>query len=99
MAQASGYLTGIDYLRRPSGVIPNTGFGSGPITPDAMATLNLWRHSARTIGDILVLSNVINPFVYLALPFVNQAFFVAGCCYIKGECDSLALPPQRLFTE
>ena len=32
-----------------------------------------------------MLSNVINPFVYLALPFVNQAFFVAGSCYIKGE--------------
>ncbi len=44
----------------------------------------LWRNSARTIGDILVLSDIINPFTYLSLPFVNQSFFVAGCCYVKG---------------
>jgi hypothetical protein len=32
---------------------------------------------------MLVLADVINPYAYLALPFVNQAFYVAGCCYIK----------------
>jgi len=32
-----------------------------------------------------VLSDIINPHVYFALPFVNQAWFVAGCCYVKGE--------------
>jgi hypothetical protein len=53
------------------------------LAPDA------WRHSARIIGDILVLSDIINPFAYHALPFVNQAFFVAGCCYIKGGWESL----------
>jgi hypothetical protein len=42
----------------------------------------------RTIGDILVLSDVIDPFAYLALPYVNQAFYVAGCCYMKGEFDA-----------
>ncbi|BEI95017.1 uncharacterized protein CcaverHIS019_0705980 [Cutaneotrichosporon cavernicola] len=51
---------------------------SGHATPVSA----LWRNSARTIGDALVLSDVIGP-SYLALPFVNQAFYVAGCCYIK----------------
>lgn len=49
-----------------------------------MTVNNLWRNSARTIGDILVLSDIINPFTYIALPFVNQAFYVAGSCYVKG---------------
>ena len=30
------------------------------------------------------MSDIISPFAYCALPFVNQAFFVAGCCYVKG---------------
>lgn len=30
-----------------------------------------------------MLADVINPFAYHALPFVNQAFFVAGACFIK----------------
>jgi hypothetical protein len=42
--------------------------------------------SARTIGDILVLSDIINPNAYLAIPFVNQSFYVAGCAYINGGC-------------
>jgi hypothetical protein len=50
-----------------------------------MTVNNMWRNSARTIGDILVLSDIINPFTYVALPFVNQAFYVAGSCYVKGK--------------
>jgi hypothetical protein len=42
--------------------------------------------SARTIGDILVLSDIIHPNAYLAIPFVNQSFYVAGCAYINGGC-------------
>jgi hypothetical protein len=62
------------------------GTRSGAVTPSSSAQAsNLWRNSARTIGDILVLSDITNPFNYFTLPFVNQAFFVAGCCYIKGE--------------
>lgn len=48
-----------------------------------LGAANMWRNSARTIGDMLVLSDVIDPHAYLALPFANQAFYVAGCCYIK----------------
>lgn len=63
---------------------PNSnGTKTGAVTPNTAAASNLWRHSVRTIGDILVLSDIINPFMYFALPFVNQAWFVAGCCYVK----------------
>ena len=48
-------------------------------------TGNLWRNAVRTIGDILVLADIINPHAYYALPFTNQAFFVASCCHLKGE--------------
>ncbi|KAK1921479.1 hypothetical protein DB88DRAFT_513497 [Papiliotrema laurentii] len=72
---ASAYLT--DTSQRGP-VQTNWVYDAPPLlAPDA------WRHSARIIGDILVLSDIINPFAYHALPFVNQAFFVAGCCYIK----------------
>lgn len=57
-----------------------------------MTVNNMWRNSARTIGDILVLSDIINPFTYVALPFVNQAFYVAGSCYVKGESSSIPSP-------
>jgi hypothetical protein len=55
-----------------------------------MTVNNMWRNSARTIGDILVLTDIINPFTYVALPFVNQAFYVAGSCYVKGQSTFLA---------
>jgi hypothetical protein len=83
-SQATAYLTGTDLYRRKSG--NGDGLRSGAATPaTSAAASNLWRNSARTIGDILVLSDITNPYSYFALPFVNQAFFVAGCCYIKGE--------------
>ncbi|GFZ47717.1 hypothetical protein JCM24511_05464 [Saitozyma sp. JCM 24511] len=77
-----------DFVSRPQ---PNTRRRlSGPISapPSGSATpthtaSDVWRNSVRTIGDILVLSDVIDPFAYLALPYVNQAFYVAGCCYMK----------------
>lgn len=56
----------------------------GAMTPNNAAA-SLWRNSVRTIGDILVLSDVVSPHAYFALPFVNQAWFVAGCCYVKGR--------------
>lgn len=62
-----------------------TGLASGQATPHTMTVNNMWRNSARTIGDILVLTDIINPFTYVALPFVNQAFYVAGSCYVKGK--------------
>jgi len=87
---SSRYLTNTDYLRRnPSISHGPTRPESGMATPNAQAATNLWRNSARTIGDILVLSDVVNPCSYLALPFVNQAFYVAGCCFIKGKAKSL----------
>lgn len=61
---------------------------SGAMTPNTSAA-TLWRNSVRTIGDILVLSDIINPHAYFALPFVNQAWFVAGCCYVKGGSSLL----------
>lgn len=66
----------------PTAPVAN-GTTAGAMTPNTAAASNLWRHSVRTIGDILVLSDIINPFMYFALPFVNQAWFVAGCCYVK----------------
>jgi hypothetical protein len=66
---------------------------SGAITPNSTIASNIWRNSARTIGDILVFSDIINPLAYCALPFVNQAFFVAGCCYVKGERAWIAADP------
>jgi hypothetical protein len=72
-------------LRRGSVHGPSAGLRSGAATPTTATASTLWRNSARTIGDILVLTDIINPYSYFALPFVNQAFFVAGCCYVKGE--------------
>lgn len=95
---ASRYLTDHNYGRRdPRKIGMGNGNGnghsnglhggmtSGQATPQTMTVNNMWRNSARTIGDILVLSDIINPFTYVALPFVNQAFYVAGSCYVKGE--------------
>ncbi|ORY29983.1 fungal-specific transcription factor domain-domain-containing protein [Naematelia encephala] len=83
---ASGYLTGTNLLRRTSSkghLTAGASTKSGAATPNSATANSLWRNSARTIGDILVLSDIINPYSYFALPFVNQAFFVAGCCYVK----------------
>lgn len=81
---ASAYLTGTNILRRSKYGTQN-GARSGAATPNSATANSLWRNSARTIGDILVLSDIINTHSYLALPFVNQAFYVAGCCYVKGQ--------------
>ena len=79
--QASGHLTGIDYVRRPPLRKKTVSDAkSGAITPNGVA----WRSSARTIGDILVLSDIVCPRAYVGLPFCNQAFYVAGSCYVKG---------------
>lgn len=64
---------------------------SGAVTPNGLAASNVWRNSARTIGDILVLSDIVCPKAYLSLPFVNQAFYVAGSCYVKGELGGLVV--------
>jgi len=97
---ASRYLTDHNYGRRDRKIIGTNGhhhgngngngIASGQATPQTMTVNNMWRNSARTIGDILVLSDIINPFTYVALPFVNQAFYVAGSCYVKGECFLLS---------
>jgi hypothetical protein len=65
--------------------VPREGGGAG----------SLWRNSVRTIGDILVLSDIIDPHAYYALPFTNQAWFVAGCCYVKEIEMSASRPPSR----
>jgi hypothetical protein len=103
---ASRYLTDHNYGRRDRKIIGanghhhgngtgngnGNGIASGQATPQTMTVNNMWRNSARTIGDILVLSDIINPFTYVALPFVNQAFYVAGSCYVKGESSSIPSP-------
>ena len=110
---ASRYLTDHNYGRRDRKIIGTNGhhhgngngngngIASGQATPQTMTVNNMWRNSARTIGDILVLSDIINPFTYVALPFVNQAFYVAGSCYVKGEfslCLLLTLPPSLFYS-
>jgi len=82
---ASAFLTGQSLSRRHKPYANGTGTKSGAATPNSSTVSSIWRNSARTIGDILVLSDIINGHSYLALPFVNQAFYVAGCCYVKGE--------------
>jgi len=76
--KASGYLIGTDVLRPD-----RKAYLQGNMTPSNTTATRLWQNSARTIGDILILSDIVNPFVYHALPFSNQPFVVAGCCYIK----------------
>lgn len=76
--KASGYLIGTDVLRPD-----RQAYLHGSMTPSNTTASRLWQNSARTIGDILILSDIVNPFVYHALPFSNQPFVVAGCCYIK----------------
>lgn len=82
--QASGHLTGTNLPRRgnPNPTLPAISIAP---TPNTTTASTLWRNSVRTIGDILVLSDIINPQAYLAVPFTNQAFFVAACCYVWGE--------------
>ena len=46
-----------------------------------------WLHCARYIGDILVVADVVNPNIYLAVPLVSQCFFSAACCFAKGESE------------
>jgi hypothetical protein len=55
----------------------------GTANPEEMPSTS-WRESVRTIGDILVLTDIINPHAYLAIPLINQCLYVAGCCYVKG---------------
>jgi hypothetical protein len=82
---ASAFVTGQSLSRRSKPFTNGTGTKSGAATPNSATVSSVWRNSARTIGDILVLSDIINGHSYLALPFVNQAFYVAGCCYVKGK--------------
>ncbi|ORY35076.1 hypothetical protein BCR39DRAFT_147419 [Naematelia encephala] len=42
-----------------------------------------WLHCARFVGDMLVLADVIDPHLYLAIPSVNHCFFVAGRCFLE----------------
>lgn len=84
---ASAFLTGQSLSRRSKPFTSGTGTRSGAATPNSATVSSVWRNSARTIGDILVLSDIINGHSYLALPFVNQAFYVAGCCYVKGQSN------------
>jgi len=60
-----------------------TGRAAGPTT--LSVTSSAWLHFARYVGDMLVLADVINPSMYLALPLISQSFFIAGCCFVKGE--------------
>jgi hypothetical protein len=77
--QASDYVT-------DSGIFEHH---SSPALPDLLggtdSASQLWKTSAQTIGEILVLSDIINPLAYAAQPLVNPAFYFASCCYIKGE--------------
>lgn len=82
MEQASDYLN--DVGPAPSDVVPGT---MGTETPTRSTAARLWQNSARTIGDILMLSELVDPFAYHALPFANQPLFVAGSCYIKEAED------------
>ena len=89
MSQASIYLSGAAFGRKstseePSGYVQQS---AGSISEGEFINSHLWRNSARMIVEIVILSDVISPDAYCALPFVNQAFFVAASCYVKGKGD------------
>ncbi|ORY23108.1 hypothetical protein BCR39DRAFT_549856 [Naematelia encephala] len=44
-----------------------------------------WLHCARFIGEILVLADVIDPNLYLAIPLVSHCFYEAVCCFAKDK--------------
>lgn len=80
MFQATEYLTD-----RESSGVSSTQPTLATFSMTSSSTQNIWRHSVRIIGEILVLSDVINSFVYIAQPLINVAFFVASRCHIKGK--------------
>jgi hypothetical protein len=84
--QASDYVTdsGI-FEHHPSPALPDLLGGTDSAS-------QLWKTSAQTIGEILVLSDIINPLAYAAQPLVNPAFYFASCCYIKGVCVVMENP-------
>ncbi|KII95648.1 hypothetical protein PLICRDRAFT_86996 [Plicaturopsis crispa FD-325 SS-3] len=46
---------------------------------------------SRTIGEIFVLADVIEPMAFMAAPFVNQALFVASCAFVH-DVETYAVP-------
>ncbi|KAF9266498.1 hypothetical protein L218DRAFT_1014914 [Marasmius fiardii PR-910] len=57
---------------------------------DRLAVVN---NSCLAISNILNSADLVDPFAYLASPFVNQCFFVAASAWIQGE----SLPSQIKF--
>ncbi|ORY26761.1 fungal-specific transcription factor domain-domain-containing protein [Naematelia encephala] len=52
--------------------------GKGAQEVSAGLRSNRWLHSPRFIGDMLVLANLIDLKIYLAMPLISQCFFLAG---------------------
>ncbi|ORX40132.1 hypothetical protein BD324DRAFT_260361 [Kockovaella imperatae] len=43
----------------------------------------VWSNSARIIGEILVLCDIVNPWAYIPLELANQSLFVAASYYVR----------------
>ena len=85
-AQASAYLTDTDIL--DSSDLLNDEL----VPPEAGLKWAASSRSARSIVDIFTIVDAVDPYSCHALPFANQAFFVAGSCLIKGG----SLSPRHL---
>lgn len=59
---------------------------SGKPSRDVVLSLgaNLWLHSPRFIGDMLVLAKLTDPRIYLSTPFISHCFFLAAKAFVTG---------------
>ena len=48
-----------------------------------------WLAGARFISEMLVLADIVDPVVHLAIPFVGHCFYIAECCFLRGMSPRL----------
>ena len=53
-------------------------------TPQKWIVAENWLHTARFISEMLVLSDIVDPVIYLANPLVTHCFYIAQTCFLRG---------------